>query len=143
MEKKFEIVNRIKQRREELNMTQEELGNALWLNKSTIHRYETGKVSNIKMPIIQAIAKQLDVDPNWLLINSNEAKKRGDNMLTIKTLRIKAGLTRADVAKILNVSKSAVAMWELGQRQPNAKKLKQLAKLFDITVDQLLESIEI
>lgn len=64
-------------------------------------------------------------------------------MMTIKTLRIKACLTQADVAKILNVSKSAVSMWELGLRQPNAKKLKKLAKLFDVTVDQLLELIEI
>lgn len=71
MDTKNMIGQRIKQRREELNMTQAELGAALWLNKSTIQRYETGKISKIKIPVIHAIAKHLNVDPNWLMGESN------------------------------------------------------------------------
>ena len=56
-------------------MTQAELGAALWLNKSTIQRYETGKITKIKVPVIHAIAKQLNVDPNWLM---GEIEKLGE-----------------------------------------------------------------
>lgn len=72
MEKKIEIGKRIKQRREQLGMTQEELGSLLWLNKSTIQRYESGKITNIKIPVLHAIAKQLNVDPNWLALKTDE-----------------------------------------------------------------------
>ena len=57
---------RIKQRRTELQMTQEQLGAMLQMNKSTIQRYESGQINNIKLPVLQAIAEQLDVDPSWL-----------------------------------------------------------------------------
>ncbi len=75
MDTKNMIGQRIKQRREEISMTQAELGAALWLNKSTIQRYETGKITKIKVPVIHAIAKQLNVDPNWLM---GESEKMGE-----------------------------------------------------------------
>lgn len=72
MEKNIEIGKRIKQRREELGMTQEELGNLLWLNKSTIQRYEAGKIAKIKLPVIHAMAKQLNVNPEWLILKTDQ-----------------------------------------------------------------------
>lgn len=63
---------RIKKRREELGLTQEDLGNQLSMNKSTIQRYETGKVEKIKIPIIHALAKALNVDPNWIALKTDE-----------------------------------------------------------------------
>ena len=62
---------RIKQRRDELDMTQEELATKLGFNKSTIQRYETGQVKNIKLPVLQSIAEQLDIDPNWIIGKTN------------------------------------------------------------------------
>lgn len=60
------IGTRIKQVREEKGFTQEELANVLGLNKSTIQRYETAKIEKIKLPVIDAIAQKLDVNPEWL-----------------------------------------------------------------------------
>ena len=71
-ERNIEIGKRIKKRREELGMTQEDLGNALWLNKSTIQRYETGKISSIKLPVIHAIANKLNVNPDWLILKTDD-----------------------------------------------------------------------
>lgn len=71
MDKKMEIGRRIKQRREELGMTQKELGESLWLNKSTIQRYENGIINKIKIPVLHAMAKQLNVDPQWLALKTD------------------------------------------------------------------------
>ena len=73
------IGNRIKLRRDELGLTQEQLASKLWLNKSTIQRYETGQVQNIKLPVLQSMAEQLNVDPNWLACKSD--KKGGFDVL--------------------------------------------------------------
>lgn len=70
--KKIEIGKRIKSARNKQGLTQEELGNRLKLNKSTIQRYESGAISSIKLPVLQAIAKQLNVDPDWLALKTDE-----------------------------------------------------------------------
>lgn len=72
MESNKEIGNRIKERRLELNYTQEQIGNAIGVAKSTIQRYENGLIKDLKMPVIQAIAKVLNVNPNWLILKSND-----------------------------------------------------------------------
>lgn len=72
MENNKLIGNRIRLRREQLNLTQEELGAHLSLNKSTINRYESGEVKKIKLPILHALAKFLDVDPNWLALKTDD-----------------------------------------------------------------------
>lgn len=63
----IEIGRKIKGRRNELNMTLEQLATVLGFNKSTMQRYETGKISKIKLPVIQAIATALKVTPEWLM----------------------------------------------------------------------------
>ena len=68
----IEIGKRIKSRREELKLTQEQIGENLGLNKSTIQRYETGQVKKIKTPILQSIARELDVHPSWLALKTDE-----------------------------------------------------------------------
>lgn len=75
MSDKIEIGNRIRIRREQLGLTQQELGDALGMNKSTIGRYEKGQISTIKCPILQSIAYALNVDPNWLALKSDKMIK--------------------------------------------------------------------
>ena len=72
MDKKIEIGNRIKDCREQAGITLEELGNKIGLNKSTVQRYESGKVERIKIPVLQAIAKELNVDPLYLSLKTNK-----------------------------------------------------------------------
>lgn len=57
---------RIKQSREDKGLTQEELGKALGMNKSTVQRYETAKIEKIKLPVLEAMAQILNVSPEWL-----------------------------------------------------------------------------
>ncbi len=77
----IEIGKRIESARKELNLTQEELAKELGLNKSTIQRYETGQVQRIKLPVIAAMAKILNVSPDWL---SNKSENKKQNLQTNK-----------------------------------------------------------
>ena len=58
---------RIKQKREELNMTQEELGEKLGVLRQTICKWENGDVQNIKRSYIAEMAKIFNCDPVWLM----------------------------------------------------------------------------
>lgn len=64
--KRSDIATRIKERREELGMSVADLASRVSLSKATIHRYESGEIQNIKMPIIYSIARELKVTPGWL-----------------------------------------------------------------------------
>ena len=62
-----DIGKRIKTRRKELKISALELGDRVGLSKATIHRYENGDIKNIKMPVVEAMAQILKVNPLWLL----------------------------------------------------------------------------
>lgn len=57
----------IAKRREELGITQDELAAKVGVSKSSISRWESGDISNMRRDRIQAIAKALDVSPLSLL----------------------------------------------------------------------------
>ena len=48
-----------------------------------------------------------------------------------------AGLTQADSAEKLNVSRQAVSLWESGQSRPSTDKLSALAKVYTVSLDWL------
>ena len=67
----IEIGRRIKQRRLDMDLTQGDIANEIGVAISTIQRYETGAIDKIKLPVIEAIARVLRVDPNWLVGKSS------------------------------------------------------------------------
>lgn len=61
------IAERIKNKRLEFHMTQEELASRLGLQKSVIAKYENGRISNIKRSTIQKMAEIFECSPVWLM----------------------------------------------------------------------------
>ena len=55
----------------------------------------------------------------------------------LKQLRIRNGLTQAQLAEKLFVSRSTVAKWENGLGLPNPESMALLEKLFDISVSEI------
>ena len=58
---------RIKEKREAMNMTQEELGEKLGVLRQTICKWENGDVQNIKRSSIAKMAEIFHCDPVWLM----------------------------------------------------------------------------
>ncbi|QNO14968.1 repressor LexA [Alkalicella caledoniensis] len=65
------IGKRIELKRKEKGLTLKELGDKIGVASSTILRYEKGEISTIKLPVIESIAKILEVDPAWLVLKSD------------------------------------------------------------------------
>lgn len=66
---------KIKQLRLESNLTQEELAQAAGTTKQTIHKYETGIITNIPASKIKLIADKLDTTPAFLMGWTNEQRE--------------------------------------------------------------------
>ena len=61
----------------------------------------------------------------------------------LQELRKKNGLTQEELAELLFVSRTAISKWESGRGYPNIDSLKGIAKLFSVTIDELLSGDEL
>lgn len=59
--------------------------------------------------------------------------------MRLRELRNKSGLTQNEIASKLGVSGQTILNWENGIYEPKINQLIQLADLFDVTVDYLIE----
>lgn len=57
-------------------------------------------------------------------------------------LRKQAGMTQAELAEKLNVSRQAVSRWEMGTAMPEIENLIAMSELFDVSLDYLLKDKE-
>ena len=61
----------------------------------------------------------------------------------LQELRKQKGLTQEELAQKLYVSRTAISKWESGRGYPSIDSLKEIAKFFCVTVDQLLSGEEV
>ena len=60
------IADRIKYARSLRNLTLDDIAEDIGVAKSTVQRYEKGLIASPKLPVLQSIAKSLNVNPMWL-----------------------------------------------------------------------------
>lgn len=72
--------NRIKSRRIELNMTQGDIAEPIGVAVSTIQRYEAGTIKKIKLPVVEAIARMLKVNADWLIGKTDDMRNTSHNI---------------------------------------------------------------
>lgn len=59
--------------------------------------------------------------------------------MKLKELRKETGYTQKEMAKMLNITQSAYSQYETGLIEPDIKTIINLANIFDISTDMLLE----
>ena len=60
----------------------------------------------------------------------------------LKDHRTRCSMTQEFVAESLNVSRQAVSKWENGTADPSTSNLLKLAKLYGVTAEELIRSIQ-
>ena len=77
------------------------------------------------------------------------SQQRAERMETRKTLgqilkehRVRCKMTQEFVAERLGVSRQAVSKWEIGAADPSTSNLLALAKLFEISPEELLRGLQ-
>lgn len=59
-------------------------------------------------------------------------------MMILKRLREEKNMTQAELGKALEISPSAIGMYEQGRRTPDIPTLKKIASYFNVSLDYLL-----
>lgn len=79
----------IEKRRKELGLTLEEVGNYVGVGKSTVKKWETGYISNMRRDKISLLSKILQISPTELIGDySDDIYSQFDNISPIRTQRI-------------------------------------------------------
>lgn len=61
----------------------------------------------------------------------------GDILIKLKAIRERCGMNQNELAQILGVSRSTVAMWETSEACPRGTTLTQLADVLNCSIDEL------
>lgn len=80
------IGSRAKQRRIELNLSQQYIAEQLDVNKSTVTRYEAGTIDNTKRLIVDGLANALKVSSAWLLGETDDPEPVLSDELDIRII---------------------------------------------------------
>lgn len=113
-----EIGKRIKKARDLRNMTLDAVADDIGVAKSTVQRYEAGKIDKIKMPVLSAIANSLRVNPAWIAGKSNDIellKIKASKGIKIPVLgRVAAGIPIEAVEDIIDEEEISDSMARTG-----------------------------
>lgn len=80
--------DRIRKARLAAGMTQEDLAKKIGVKYPAIHKYESGKVVNLKRETISALAEALNVKPSWLMCLDDEESNLPERENLREELRI-------------------------------------------------------
>ena len=125
---------RLVELRSDQGLSRSDLGRLAGVSYNSLLRWETGAA--VPSPdLLARIATTLGVDVAAL------AAVREENR-TLASWRTQSNLTQGDVATALGISCSTYSRLERGERPPTAADTNSLARLFDITTEQVRTSWE-
>ena len=105
-----DLIERIKERRLNLEMSYQDLSDATGISKSTLQRYETGYIKKVPINQIEILAKALHTTPSYLMGWDNTVTEAPSVPLTPRDERQIA----ADLEKMLADLDSKNAMAAMG-----------------------------
>ncbi|WP_199798753.1 helix-turn-helix domain-containing protein [Clostridium tetani] len=126
----MEIKDIIRKRREELNLTYEQLGNMVGVGKSTVRKWETGMIENMRRDNIIALSKALNISPSvimgWEDETENTISERIKKGLEIRNMK------QAELVEKTGIGKSSISTYILGAYEPKQKNIYKIAKALDV-----------
>lgn len=144
----MDIGERIKMLRTQQGLTLEEVGTRVGVGKSTVRKWESGQIANMRRDKIALLAKALNVTPTYLMGWKEESDPDtvyvADDSLkplyeNIKKYRKQAGLTQEELAKKAGYTdRSSIAKIESGHVDLTQSKIRQFAEIFGVTPSALM-----
>lgn len=142
----MEIKDIIKKRREELGLTYEQLGNMVGVGKSTVRKWETGLISNMRRDNIVALAKALNVSPALIM---GWGDKTEDYTEELVNLKIENDLKEIILNKYNNIEefctendilyKKVDKIFKKGIADTDIQLIFKICSILDIDVDSLIK----
>lgn len=137
----------IRNRRAELGLTLEEVGNAVGVGKSTVRKWESGLISNMRRDRIEALADVLHISPVMLITGQDAAAGTLSSRAALIPVlgRVVAGIPLEAVEEILDWEEIPQAMAETGAYfalQVKGDSMEPRMKEGDVVIVRQQEDVE-
>ena len=139
------IENNLKFIREDMEMTQKELGYVFGVHETTVSGWETGKdiiplpklikFSNLSKHSIDYILKLKKYNTEYLEIKKADKILVGKNL---KKIRKELKLTQQELADVCSISQTTYSNYELGNYLINTFCIYTIAKEYKQSIDKIL-----
>ena len=106
------------------------------LNDISPSRIATGLLNLERM--LKNLKKNNEDSMEFDSLKLSDEERRKDFGARIRIMRKSLGLTQADLAKKIGVTKQAITTYETGIREPSFKNLIKLSRVLNVTTDWLL-----
>lgn len=139
------INNNLKECREELEMTQAELGYIFGVQKSTISNWENGydiiplnklikfcNLYNYSIDYVCGLTRRNTKYSKSIIINKKDVGRK------LKALRIKFNLTQQNIADECSISRATYCHYEIGMNLVSTITLYTICKNHKISIDKFL-----
>jgi transcriptional regulator with XRE-family HTH domain len=130
------VGKRIKERRNELHMSVDELAVRLNKNRATIYRYEKGEIENLPIDILEPLAKALDTTPQYLM--GWEDKPNTDDVTIgelLKMMRLQRNMTIEEYSKEIGISTEDLRMYESGEKYIPLSVINTIAEYYKLSME--------
>jgi len=106
------------------------------LNDISPSRIATGLLNLERM--LKNLKKNNEDSMEFDSLKLSDEERRKDFGARIRIMRKSLGLTQADLAKKIGVTKQAITTYETGIREPSFRNLIKLSRVLNVTTDWLL-----
>ncbi len=139
------IGNNLKYCREELEMTQTELGNIFGVSNSTVRGWENA-YDSIPLKKLVKFCNQFNYSIDFVLGLTRENQEHTNNIVInqvkigkkLKSLRTKLGLTQQEIADECSISRSTYSHYEIGMSLITTLTLYTICKNHNLSIDEFL-----
>lgn len=101
---KYELGQRLRDRRLELGLTLEDVAQVVGVGKSTVRKWETGEIANMRRDRIALLAKALHTTPGFVMGVDDTAVLSDDDELQLYLEELK---TRPEMRMLFSLAKNA------------------------------------
>ena len=143
----YMIGNNLKFCREELEMTQAELGNVFGVSNSTVRGWENA-YDTIPLKKLVKFCNQFNYSIDFVLGLTRKNKKYSDNIKldkvkigkNLKSLRDKLDLSQQTIADKCSISRSTYSHYEIGMNLITTLTLYTICKIYKLSIDEFLRN---
>lgn len=125
----------IRKRRKELGLTLEQVANQVGVGKSTVRKWETGLIKNMRRDKISALSKVLGVPPIQLMGLDVLEKEMLQFSANLKKYMIDNNLDIKQVASIVDKNADEIISWLNMDAVPSVGEVQKLADYFGVSVE--------
>lgn len=141
------IGQKIKESRQHLNMSVDDLAAKLGKNRATIYRYEKGDIENLPLDVLEPLANALETTPAYLMGWDETPKENKPSTIgevtmgdVFKALRLGSNLSIEEFSHEIGLSAVDISNYEVGKTPIPVNIINLVADFFGISISELIKA---